>query len=347
MRFGLYLGVGDPSLPPERQIDQWSEMMRLGRAAGFTHVAAPYHWVSHPVKFYHPLLLLARLAAEPGDWQLATGTIQLPLVNPVELAEMVATVDALCGGRFTLGVAIGYRDQLFEAAGLTRKDRTGRFEEAIELMKKLWTGETVTHHGRYFHLTEGRMGFTPVQKPHPPIWIGAQSAGAAERAGRLGDGLLAPPQSTIPNIQEHAKVFYAARRARGLTDQAPIGAFRNVCIAERREDAYKLAESVLPGGFEYYKKVGLQEKTTVELVLPFEQEVRERAIVGDPDECVERILEYEAAGVTHIYVRLIQAGWSKQLPIDTIRLLGEKVLSRVPLGGRRGNAGTQGPTADG
>jgi len=103
-------------------------------------------------------------------------------------------------------------------------------------------------------------------------------------------------------------------------------------MAEYNEDAYKLAESVLPGGFEYYKKVGLQEKTTVELVLPFEQEVRERAIVGDPDECVERILEYEAAGVTHIYVRLIQAGWSKQLPIDTIRLLGEKVLSRVPLG---------------
>jgi len=332
MRFGLYLGVGDPALPVERQVHQWVEMMRLGRAAGFTHVVAPYHWVSHPVKFFHPMLVMARLAAEPGDWNLATGTIQLPLVNPVELAEMVATLDAICGGRFTLGVAIGYRDQLFEAAGIARRERAGRFEEALALMKRLWTGETVTHHGRHYHLTEGRMAFTPVQKPHPPIWIGAQSDGAAERAGRLGDGLLAPPQSTIANIRRHAEIFSGAREARGLRDEAPIAVFRNVCVADRREDAYRLAESVLPGGFEYYKKLGLQERTTVELILPFEREVRERAIVGDADECVDRILEYGAAGVTHLYVRLIQAGWSKQLPIESIGLLGEKVLPRVPLG---------------
>ena len=332
MRFGLYLGVGDPALPVDQQIGQWVELMRLGRSAGFTHVVAPFHWVSHPVKFFHPMLLMARLAAEPGDWQLATGTILLPLVNPVELAEMVATLDAICGGRFTLGVAIGYRNQLFEAAGIRRRERTGRFEEAIELMKKLWAGETVTHHGRYFHLTEGRMAFTPVQKPHPPIWIGAQSDGAAERAGRMGDGLLAPPQSTITNIRHHREIFSAARQARGLRDQAPVGAFRNVCVADRREEAYRLAESVLPGGFEYYKKLGLQEPTSVELILPFEREVRERAIVGDPDECVDRILEYEAAGVTHIYVRLIQAGWATQLPMESIDVLGEQVLPRVPLG---------------
>ncbi|MBI4506259.1 MAG: LLM class flavin-dependent oxidoreductase [Chloroflexi bacterium] len=332
MRFGLYLGVGDPQLPVERQIEQWAEMMRLAGAAGFTDVAAPYHWVSYPVKFFSPLVLMARLAAEPGNWRLATGTVQLPLVNPVDLAEQVATVDALCGGRFTLGASIGYREQLFEAAGVRRSERAGRFEEAVELMKKLWTGDEVTHHGRYFHLTAGRMGFTPVQKPHPPIWVGAQSDGAAERAGRLGDGLLAPPQSTIDDIRRHGEVFHQARRARGLADRGPIGAYRNLCVAERRDEAYRLAESVLPGGWAYYKKVGLQEQRTVELVLPFEREVRERALVGDPAEVAERVQEYAEAGVTVIYIRLIQAGWSQQMPTDSLRVLCEQVLPRVPVG---------------
>jgi alkanesulfonate monooxygenase SsuD/methylene tetrahydromethanopterin reductase-like flavin-dependent oxidoreductase (luciferase family) len=332
MRFGLYLGVGDPQLPPEQQIDQWTDMMRLAGAAGYTDIAAPYHWVSYPVKFFHPLILMARLAAEPGTWRLATGTIQIALVNPVELAEQVATLDALSKGRFTLGVAIGYRAQLFEAAGVERSERVGRFEEALDLMKKLWTGEAVTHHGRYYHLTAGRMGFTPVQKPHPPIWIGAQSDAAAARAGRLGDGLLAPPQATLDDIRRYGEIFHAARRARGLTDRAPIGAYRNVCVAERRDEAYRLAESVLPTGWAYYKKVGLQEPNTPELVIPFEREVRERALVGDPVEVAERIAAYAEVGVTHIYTRLIQAGWSQQMPTDTLRVLCEQVLPRVPLG---------------
>jgi hypothetical protein len=174
------------------------------------------------------------------------------------------------------------------------------------------------------------MGFTPVQKPHPPIWIGAQSDAAAARAGRLGDGLLAPPQATLDDIRRYGEIFHAARRARGLTDRAPIGAYRNVCVAERRDEAYRLAESVLPTGWAYYKKVGLQEPNTPELVIPFEREVRERALVGDPVEVAERIAAYAEVGVTHIYTRLIQAGWSQQMPTDTLRVLCEL---RTPRGG--------------
>jgi len=82
-------------------------------------------------------------------------------LNPVEVAENVATLDHITHGRLLLGVAIGYREQELETAGLIRKDRGPKLEESIQLMKRLWSGEEVTFRGKYVNVTKGRMGFIP------------------------------------------------------------------------------------------------------------------------------------------------------------------------------------------
>src|SRR5947209_11201153 len=106
--------------------------------------------------------------------QIKSSMILLPLLNPVDVAENVATLDHITHGRLVLGIAIGYRERELEAVGLTRKDRTAKLEESLLLMKRLWAGEEVTFSGTYTKLTKGRMGFAPYQKPHPPIEMGAQ-----------------------------------------------------------------------------------------------------------------------------------------------------------------------------
>src|SRR5207247_5295801 len=114
----------------------------------------------------------------------------LPLLNPVDAAENVATLDHITHGRLDVGVAIGYREKELEAAGLTRKDRVPRLEESLDVMKRLWRGEDVTFEGTYSKLTGARMGFTPCQRPHPPLEMGAQSTGATRRAARRVDAVV-------------------------------------------------------------------------------------------------------------------------------------------------------------
>ena len=133
-------------------------------------------------------------------------------LNPVALAEEVATLDAISHGRLTLGVAIGYREAELEAVGLTRKDRVPKLEEALNLMKQLWSGEEVTFTGRYTRVTKLRMGLTPVQQPYPPLVMGCQSERATARAARLTDGVFFGPQVGWGDIVKLIGVYRQARQ---------------------------------------------------------------------------------------------------------------------------------------
>src|ERR687887_2013004 len=134
---------------------------------GFAWVSIGHHWISHPTVWPQPIPVLARLASETGRMRLKTSMLLLPLLNPVDVAENVATLDHITHGRLDVGVAIGYRERELEAVGLTRRDRVPKLEESLALMKRPWTGEEVTFAGRYAQVTKLRMGLTPVQKPHP------------------------------------------------------------------------------------------------------------------------------------------------------------------------------------
>src|SRR5262245_56828988 len=164
------------------------EAVRVAGAAsrmGFAWVSIGQHWVSHPTVWPQPFPMLARLAPETGRMRLKTSVLLLPLLNAVETAENVATLDHICHVRLDVGVAIGYREKELETVGLTRKDRAPKLEESLAVMKRLWSGEAVTVAGRYARATSGRMGFTQYQEPHPPLEMGAQSEGATRRAARL------------------------------------------------------------------------------------------------------------------------------------------------------------------
>src|SRR5215831_18913064 len=198
-----------------RIIDEAIQVVAAASRMGFAWVSIGQHWVSHPTVWPQPLPMLARLAPETGAMRLKTSVLLLPILNAVETAESIATLDHISHGRLDVGVAIGYRERELEAAGLARKDRTRKLEESLALMKQLWRGDTVTFDGSYARVTEGRLGFTPYQKPHPPLEMGAQSEGATRRAARLSDGVFFGPQVAWRDIGKLAGVFREARGEAG------------------------------------------------------------------------------------------------------------------------------------
>src|SRR5919106_6315440 len=144
MKLGFF--VTNQYLPGEstpQKIQESVEQVRAAREAGFDLVCTGQHYLSTPYQMSASFPLLARLAAEAGDMEVAATVILVPLHNPVELAESVATMDAICDGRFIFGVGLGYRDEEYTAFGIQREERVARFVESLQVIRRLWTEDEV------------------------------------------------------------------------------------------------------------------------------------------------------------------------------------------------------------
>src|SRR5438128_11526342 len=174
MRIGFHLTPcwSPTDRAPTAIIDEAIEVVHAAAGLGFAWVSVGHHWLSHPTVWPHPIAMLSRLAPEAGEMRLKTSMLLLPLLNPVDVAESVVTLDHITHGRLDVGVAIGYRERELEAAGLGRKDRVPTLEESLAVMKRLWAGEEVTHEGTYVRMAGARLGFGPCQRPHPPLEMG-------------------------------------------------------------------------------------------------------------------------------------------------------------------------------
>src|SRR5262245_31110027 len=179
MRLGYHVGqVVFAGADLRQQYRDHLEQLRAARNAGFDFLSWGHHWLIHPFQHFQPVPMLARFAAESGSMELATLLLLTPLLNPVAVAEEIATLDHVCEGRFIFGAGLGYRAEECEAAGIRMDERVDRFVEGLELMKRLWTEERVTHHGRFYHVTDAWPTARCFQLPHPRIWV----AGMTDRA---------------------------------------------------------------------------------------------------------------------------------------------------------------------
>lgn len=145
-----------------------------------------------------PMAMSAIVAAQTSRVQIGTNLIQLPLNNAVKLAEEALFIDALSGGRFRLGVGMGYAKLEFEGMGTEVRFRVSRTEEGIEILRRAFSGESFEFHGKRYDFGEIRPTPEPVRPGGPPIWIGAAVPAAIQRAARLGDGYLAFDLTTYP-----------------------------------------------------------------------------------------------------------------------------------------------------
>ena len=146
-------------------------------------------WYQLEDMFHEPFVLFGHLAAVTERIELVTGILILPQRQTALVAKQAAAVDVLSGGRFTLGVGVGWNDVEFEGLGANFRDRGRRSEEQIELMRRLWTEESVTFEGTWHSIPAAGINPLPVRRPIP-VWVGGEAEAVLKRAARIGDGWL-------------------------------------------------------------------------------------------------------------------------------------------------------------
>jgi len=309
-----------------RIIDEAIAVVAAASRMGFAWVSIGQHFISHPTAWPQPFPILARLAPETGDMRLKTSVLLLPILNPVEVAENVATLDHIAHGRLDVGVAIGYREDELETVGLRRKDRVAKLEESLALMKRLWTGEAVTFHGAYTSVSAGRMGFTPYQTPHPPLEMGAQSEGATRRAARLTDGVFFGPQVAWRDVAGLARAFRDARAARDDATPGYVGASRSLIVGRDKDAARAAAREYLERTFRMYRSWDMQESTMVELQLGLDKPLDDWTVNGSPEDCVEAIGRAHEMGVERIGFTIYSLPREVSARIEYMQMIAERVL---------------------
>ncbi|BCZ22135.1 LLM class F420-dependent oxidoreductase [Mycobacterium senriense] len=218
---------------------------------GFTHILAYDHVVGADPTVHHgfqgpydidstfhePFVMFGYLAAVTS-LELVTGVIILPQRQTVLAAKQAAEVDVLTGGRFRFGIGLGWNAVEYEALGESFTNRGRRSEEQVEVMRKLWTERSVTYVGKYHTVTAAGLAPLPTQRPIP-VWFGAASDRAYERAGRLGDGWF-PMLGPGPGLDHALEQVNRAAESAGR-DPKSLGMEGRVSWIEDRD---KLADTI-------------------------------------------------------------------------------------------------------
>jgi alkanesulfonate monooxygenase SsuD/methylene tetrahydromethanopterin reductase-like flavin-dependent oxidoreductase (luciferase family) len=334
---GLYIKdfVDSRDLPLHQQIEDAAEVARRARSLGFMGIYAPQHWVAYPTVWLEPIPLLARLAPETDGLKLITGIILLPMHNPVHLAEQVISIDHISNGRFVLGVGLGYRQTELEATGTNRQERVGRFEESLKLMKLLWSGDEVSFEGRFWQVHNARVSVTPLQAPHPPIWIASQSRRATRRAARIGDACLLGPQQDWKDVGQLAAVYREALEEYGKASSGLLGANRSIAIARDRKTALREARAAAESKAGMYGGWDMQERRSVNLGLSGHRDLTDWAIVGTPQECAEQITRsYHQDGLRYVGLGFLNLPRAHAARLEYLQLISEELLPLLPRDGK-------------
>jgi alkanesulfonate monooxygenase SsuD/methylene tetrahydromethanopterin reductase-like flavin-dependent oxidoreductase (luciferase family) len=315
-----------------RRIDEVVEQVDLMRELGFDLFVLGQHHLATPFQQPSSVPFLARLAANSGNMRMGITVFLLPLHNPVDIAEQVATLDAISHGRMIFGVGLGYRPEECQAFGITMHERVPRFLEALELIKRLWTEDEVEFHGQYYTLPRIESTIRPVQLPYPPIWVAANQAVAVRRAGRLGYTWVMNPHVTHVVLKEHVGQYRAALDSHGHPPPGELPLLREAWLADSRSQAWAEAAPYLARKYAVYNSWGQDRALPADQTFdrPLEDLARDRFIVGTPEDLVAAAQRSAAElGVTTLILRVQWPGMDHQRVLDQIRLIGQAVLPRL------------------
>jgi alkanesulfonate monooxygenase SsuD/methylene tetrahydromethanopterin reductase-like flavin-dependent oxidoreductase (luciferase family) len=334
-QFGLVVrGQFPPDEDIARGFAETIQFVRRADALGFDSITKTAHYSAHPFQMLQQVPMLARFTAEAPRLRLNAGVVLLPLLTPLSVAEEFATLDVMSGGKVILGVGLGYRDLEFKAFGMTRGQRVRRFEQNLVAIRRLWSEDTVTMTGGHFELDGASCSPKPLQKPNPPIWVGAVADRAVERAAALGDCWYIGPSVGVATIDRQMGLYKRALDAAGKPFPAELPMRREVFVARSRDEALRLCEPYLAAKYRAYHSWG-QEIPNDDggLDQDFASLVGDRFLIGSPDEVAEQIVAiHRRTGVNHLVMSTEWSGMPKTLAAETIELIAAELLPRVRQG---------------
>ncbi|MBI2087280.1 MAG: TIGR03619 family F420-dependent LLM class oxidoreductase [Deltaproteobacteria bacterium] len=266
--------------------------------------------------FFEALTTLAYLAAETKTIKLGVACLVLPCRNPVYAAKQCATLDWLCNGRLIVGVGLGSKatreSSEFDVFGVPLKGRGFRTDEYTKAMKAVWTQPMASYEGKNLSFKNAEIFPKPVQKPHPPVWVGGWMDQAAVRAGRYGEGWI-PGWLSPKEMKRGCELLAQAAREKGRDpSKITIAIEKLAAIARTRDDAMRLALPTIRTSTNSYER----DVDNIQFAL-------DRHIIGSVDDVRRRCDEFVENGVQHFELKLIypsmesmleqMALWSKEI----------------------------------
>jgi probable F420-dependent oxidoreductase len=284
------------------------------------HSVTNHYWPS-------PLPVLAGFATRTSRLVLGTDIIVAAFHHPVRLAEDVAMLDVISNGRLVLGIAIGYKPDEFALYGVELEKRGARFEEQLAIMKGLWTQERLQFNGTYYTL-EGRLEPKPVQKPHPPVWIGGWGDITLRRAATLADNWIPGPTADLARLLAGKTQFLERRRAAGLAAPTEWPLTRDVIIADSDQRARELAEQHIMVAYRREYAGGWRHPfIDASVATDLDKLMEDRFIIGGPEQCVRRLRRFvEQYGMTHLICRMFFPGMPHAHIMRGLELLAREVM---------------------
>ena len=284
MRFAISI----PQHVGEHGFDPAAFRSHLARAEelGF-HSAWTQEQVLGSARTLSPLQTLTFAAACTERIRLGCAVFVTPLHNPLHLAKAIGSLDHLSRGRVEVGVAAGGRSRPFAAFGIDADRPVARFNEGISLMKALWTQREVSFDGRIWKLDRAAMEPKPLQRPHPPLWVGGNHPDALARAARIGDGFIGAGSQTTAAFAEQVQIL---RRELAQRDRDPA----TFAIAKRvyidvDDDPERARERIATALAYHYGRGGLDAV----------------AVTGPPEACIARLRQVADAGAETILLNTL------------------------------------------
>ena len=310
MEFGTFLLMQSPSARSSQEIfSRGLDVAQQAEALGFRNIWLAEHHFSTYGYLSRPVQLATFIAAKTTRLRVGTAVIVVPLHHPLVIAEEIATLDLLAGGRVDIGLGRGYQHYEFERLGLELETSRARWEESVDVILKALEGKPFSYAGKLFTIPETTIFPQPVQRPHPPIWITAQSPESIEAAVRRGFNVLTGGFGIpIERTAEFRKLF--DRLVDEVKPPHPllVGVQRAVYVTDREADARAAAEQA-----RWNMRVTLSLRNHVERVeggraiaVPLDKEpttddlLDRFLVIGTPETCIRQIRRIrDLVGITH------------------------------------------------
>ena len=308
MDYGAHLPVIDFG-NQEYSLARLCTYVRTARELGFKAISTNDHLI-HSRPWLDAPTALAAILSHSGDMAVGTSILLSVVRGPVQMAKTLAAIDILSNGRLFVGIGPGSSARDYEIVGLDYEERWKRLDEAIQALRSLWSDEKNDFTGRFYSAAGITLEPKPLQKPHPPIWIGSWGSDAGlRRVARLGDGWLASAYNTMPDqfAAGLAKLREQLTSFRKDPAQFPNAlATMFMYITENRSEAERV----------------LSERLGIFLHRPFEQ-LRERLLVGAPETCAEKLAAYKKVGVQRVFI------WPVKNDIEQLAIFQKQVVPLV------------------
>jgi alkanesulfonate monooxygenase SsuD/methylene tetrahydromethanopterin reductase-like flavin-dependent oxidoreductase (luciferase family) len=306
MQFGLFYQASEA--PGQTHAERYAEMLdliALGDTLGFDVAwLAELHFGGAFSLLASPLMVVPVIAQRTRQIRIGTAVTLLPLHNPLSCAEQAATADLLSGGRLEFGVGRGSIPSQFHGFGVPVAENRGRFDEALEIIRRAWTQERFSYRGTYYQVEDVAVVPRPLQRPHPPIRVAVHTAESFAHIGDLGVPIYSGTTTTaLPQLREYMALYRAHLAAAGhpwqrdqmaLMLPVHVGATSAAARDAMRPGVLKYYQNLevifsqLPDSYaDHLPRLKMIRETIANL--PYEKFFRDQAVFGDAAEVVDRL----------------------------------------------------------